>query len=167
MSNPIGGLTTQMKLFPHRSKALPNSIICEADIVFMEPKQTKITDLKGFASSHSVQSFGLIPPPFPREPDPAKRIGPIAHTGRFSFLLKYPSPTESNSRTVLNKTPSESTHPERFFCWNNDHASEPSASAMLFGNCVRWMSRASGKSGKVKYSCAGSTRRWGRLSQRE
>ncbi|KAF9688674.1 hypothetical protein SADUNF_Sadunf01G0012700 [Salix dunnii] len=40
MSKPVGGLTTQMKFLPLASKAKAKCIICDADTVFCEPKET-------------------------------------------------------------------------------------------------------------------------------
>ncbi|KAG4920354.1 hypothetical protein JHK86_049167 [Glycine max] len=46
MSNPIGDLTTQTKLSPHHSNAFLSSIICEVEIMFINPKNTINTNLR-------------------------------------------------------------------------------------------------------------------------
>uniref|UniRef100_A0A2P2Q8S9 Uncharacterized protein n=1 Tax=Rhizophora mucronata TaxID=61149 RepID=A0A2P2Q8S9_RHIMU len=54
MSKPIGGLTTQMKFLPLASKAIANCIICDGEIVLLDPKHTYRTELAGLVSSHSL-----------------------------------------------------------------------------------------------------------------
>ena len=59
MSNPIGGLTTQMKYLPLTSNAVANCIIWDSEIVFWEPKHMYRTEFTGFESSHLVQGSVL------------------------------------------------------------------------------------------------------------
>ncbi|RHN76169.1 hypothetical protein MtrunA17_Chr2g0329121 [Medicago truncatula] len=76
-----------MKFFPLFSNAVPSCIICVAEIVFIDPKQTNNTEFEGFVSSHSLQTLGFIPPTLPREPVD-RTTGPIDQTGILNFLVK-------------------------------------------------------------------------------
>lgn len=59
MSNPIGDLTTQTKLSPHHSNAFLSSIICEVEIMFINPKNTINTNLRvlHWAISYKASSW--------------------------------------------------------------------------------------------------------------
>ncbi|KAK8493140.1 hypothetical protein V6N12_033715 [Hibiscus sabdariffa] len=51
MSNPMG----RLKFLLLDSNALANPIICDGEIVFMDPNETNRTEVSGFESNQSLQ----------------------------------------------------------------------------------------------------------------